>query len=122
VETVKVRNDDLIPVARPRMLKSSTTKVALGCDYKMYVTVSADDNGDPFEVFAHVGKSGSCIKAQVDGLCRCISAALRSGMPVGIFVHSLKNMSCNHPIIGGAKSCDDAIASVLENYIKKEAG
>ena len=43
---------------RPRSLPSTTTK--LQTEYgNLYVTVSTDEDGEPFEVFGWLGKGGS---------------------------------------------------------------
>ena len=43
---------------RPRSLPSTTTR--LQTEYgSLYVTVSVDENGEPFEVFGFLGKGGS---------------------------------------------------------------
>ncbi len=46
-----------------------------------YITMNTDDSGNPFEVFITVGKAGSDLQADADGLARMISLALRSTGP-----------------------------------------
>lgn len=115
-----VRKPKLIPVDRPPALPSSTHSVQLGCANKMFVTVTVDDDKNPVEVFATAGKAGMCITSQLATLCRCISVGLRSGIPVKHYAHSIRNIQCDAPVLGGAKSCGDGIAQVLEEYIVKE--
>ena len=43
---------------RPRTLPSSTTKLHTEHG-NLYVTVSLDEDGEPFEVFGSIGKAGS---------------------------------------------------------------
>ena len=43
---------------RPRSLPSSTTKLQTEMG-SLFVTVSVDENGEPFEVFGFLGKGGS---------------------------------------------------------------
>jgi ribonucleoside-diphosphate reductase alpha chain len=47
----------------------------------LYVTVNEDETGKPFEVFATLGKAGGAAMADVEGIGRLISLALRSGIP-----------------------------------------
>ena len=44
--------------ARPRSLPSATTKLQTEFG-NLYVTVSVDEDGEPFEVFGFLGKGGS---------------------------------------------------------------
>ena len=43
---------------RPRTLPSSTTKLHTEHG-NLYITVSLDEDGEPFEVFGSIGKAGS---------------------------------------------------------------
>src|SRR3989442_1620232 len=67
--------------SRPELLKGSTRRVEtpLGT---MYVTVTEDDRGQPFEVFISLGKAGGALMADVEAIGRLISLALRSGIPL----------------------------------------
>src|SRR5207249_10996245 len=67
--------------SRPDLLKGSTRRVEtpLGT---MYVTITEDDKGQPFEVFISLGKAGGALMADVEAIGRLISLALRSGIPL----------------------------------------
>src|SRR3989454_783212 len=67
--------------SRPELLKGSTRRVdtPLGT---MYVTITEDDRGQPFEVFISLGKAGGALMADVEAIGRLISLALRSGIPL----------------------------------------
>ena len=68
---------------RPRSLPSTTTK--LQTEYgNLYVTVSADEDGEPFEVFGWLGKGGSFQHGVTELACRLISLHLRRGMVMTI--------------------------------------
>ncbi|MDQ7029297.1 MAG: hypothetical protein Q9O62_05685 [Ardenticatenia bacterium] len=69
------------PKARPRRLSGATyfTHTPLG---KAYVTVNRDPEGEPFEVFANVGKAGSDIAAVSEAIGRLISLILRLPSPM----------------------------------------
>src|SRR5881394_3845353 len=61
--------------SRPDLLKGSTRRVEspLG---PMYVTITEDDKGQPFEVFMSLGKAGGALMADVEAIGRLISLAL----------------------------------------------
>ena len=66
---------------RPRTLPSQTTKLntELGT---LYVAVSLDEGGQPFEVFGWFGKGGSFQHGVAELACRLISLHLRRGTPL----------------------------------------
>ena len=67
---------------RPRTLPSSTTKLKTEHG-NLYVTVSLDEDGEPFEVFGSIGKAGSFTSGVTELACRLISLHLRRGTPLG---------------------------------------
>ena len=67
--------------ARPRSLPSTTTKLQTELG-NLYVTVSEDEDGEPFEVFGWLGKGGSFQHGVTELACRLISLHLRRGTPV----------------------------------------
>ena len=67
--------------ARPRSLPSTTTKLQTEMG-SLFVTVSVDDDGEPFEVFGYLGKGGSFQHGVTELACRLISLHLRRGTPV----------------------------------------
>ena len=48
----------------------------------MFVNITEDDRGQPFEVFINLGKAGGAAMADVEAMGRLISLALRSGIPI----------------------------------------
>ena len=66
---------------RPRSLPSTTTKLQTEMG-SLYVTVSTDEDGEPFEVFGWLGKGGSFQHGVTELACRLISLHLRRGTPV----------------------------------------
>ena len=110
--------------ARPRSLPSTTTK--LQTEYgNLYVTVSVDEDGEPFEVFGFLGKGGSFQHGVTELACRLISLHLRRGTPLteiidqcaGIqemapFWNQLDGKSV--PVLG----LGDGIAHVLKSHLK----
>ncbi|MGB5924853.1 MAG: vitamin B12-dependent ribonucleotide reductase [Dehalococcoidia bacterium] len=121
-EGAKKAEGKLAPRKRPKVTTGVTERVNTGCGY-IYVTVNFDQQGIS-EVFSTLGKAGGCAAAQLEGISRLTSLALRSGIDVNSIVKHLRGIRCpsiaweqGHAIL----SCADAIASVLEKYIKKEA-
>ncbi len=66
---------------RPRSLPSTTTKLQTEMG-SLFVTVSTDEDGEPFEVFGWLGKGGSFQHGVTELACRLISLHLRRGTPV----------------------------------------
>ena len=120
-EGVKKAEGKLSPRKRPKVTRGVTERVNTGCGY-IYVTVNFDSRGIS-EVFSTLGKAGGCAAAQLEAISRLTSLALRSGIDVDSIVKHLRGIRCpsiaweqGHAIL----SCGDAIASVLEKYIKEE--
>jgi ribonucleoside-diphosphate reductase alpha chain len=108
---------------RPETLGGYTTKIKTGYGY-LYVTVT-EFEGQPFEVFATIGKSGRSTTAKTEAIGRLASLALRSGVKVDDIVDQLKGISGEHPVFqngGLVLSIPDAIARVLEKrYLSEDA-
>lgn len=110
------------PRTRPTVVHGSTykTKTAYGT---LYVTVNEDERGEPFEVFAQMGKAGGFFAAKVEAISRLISLALRSGINVRQVIDQLKGIRGPSPIWteeGTILSLPDALSKVLEKHINKE--
>jgi len=100
---------------RPETLYGFTTKIKTGYGH-LYVTVT-EYEGQPFEVFATIGKSGRSTTAKTEAIGRLVSLALRSGVTVDKIVNQLKGIGGEYPIFqdgGLVLSIPDAIARVLE--------
>ncbi len=107
---------------RPDVVQGFTQKVQTGLGV-MYLTVN-EVNGQPFEVFATIGKSGRSITAKAEAIGRLVSLALRSGVAVRDIVTQIKGIGGEHPVFRGKGlllSIPDAIAWVLERrYLKNQ--
>lgn len=107
---------------RPDIVQGFTQKVQTGLG-AMYLTVNEVD-GQPFEVFATIGKSGRSITAKAEAIGRLVSLALRSGVAVRDIVAQIKGIGGEHPVFRGKGlllSIPDAIAWVLEKrYLGNE--
>lgn len=102
---------------RPEELEGITVKIKTGYG-NLYITVNILD-GKPFEVFAQIGKSGYSTMADTEAICRLISLALRSGIPVGNIIEQLKGIGGSSPVFGNGgliSSIPDAIAIILHKH------
>jgi len=110
--------------SRPDLLKGSTRRVEspLGT---MYVTITEDDKGQPFEVFMSLGKAGGALMADVEAVGRLISLALRSGVPLPEIYRQLRGISSDRAVgLGVHKvlSVPDAIGIAIEKWMQDKQG
>jgi ribonucleoside-diphosphate reductase alpha chain len=110
--------------SRPDLLKGSTRRVEtpLGT---MYVTITEDDRGQPFEVFMSLGKAGGALMADVEAIGRLISLALRSGIPLTEIYRQLRGISSDRAVGLGAHkvlSVPDAIGIAIEKWMHDRQG
>ena len=110
--------------SRPDLLKGSTRRVEtpLGT---MYVTITEDDKGQPFEVFMSLGKAGGALMADVEAIGRLISLALRSGIPLTEIYRQLRGISSDRAVGLGAHkvlSVPDAIGIAIEKWMHDRQG
>ncbi len=102
---------------RPDVLNGITEKIKTGYG-NLYVTINML-NKRPFEVFASIGKSGYSTMADTEAICRLISLAFRSGVPVSKVIEQLKGIGGSSPVFGNGgliSSIPDAIAQVLHKH------
>lgn len=107
------------PRPRPEVMSGKTYRVKTGYG-KLYITVNDDEKGHPFEVFATIGKSGGYFQEQSEAICRLISLAFRSRVPVEEVVDHLKGIRGPMPVFtdkGTVLSLPDAIGRVLEEHM-----
>jgi ribonucleoside-diphosphate reductase alpha chain len=110
--------------SRPEVLRGSTRRVdtPLGT---LYVTITEDDKGQPFEVFMTLGKAGGALMADVESLGRLISLALRSGIPIKEIYRQLRGISSDRVIgLGPNKilSVPDAVGIAIERWMQEKQG
>lgn len=105
---------------RPRVMDSSTIRINTGHG-TCYVTISSHPEApeDPFEVFASMGKAGSCDSAHIEAICRLASTCLRSGVSSREVLEQLEGITCHPHWDEGrlVKSTPDAIAAALDMFI-----
>jgi len=121
---VKEKRLPITPRPRPKVTRGVTREIRTGCG-DLYVTINENNEGEPFEVFAQLGKSGGCAASQTEAIGRLASLGLRSGIPWSLIVKQLKGISCDRPW-GLSKnritSCADAVGKAIEMYMEEKTG
>lgn len=110
--------------SRPEALRGTTRRVEtpLGT---LYVTITEDDKGQPFEVFMSLGKAGGALMADVEAIGRLLSLALRSGIPMKEIHRQLRGISSDRTIgLGTNKvlSVPDAVGIAIEKWMQEKQG
>ena len=138
------KNDDkkelkLEPKPRPEILPSATMGQKIGCG-KLYMHISFDEDGNPFEIFIQT-KAGDCTNAQLEPIGKLASHMLRCGIDVNIVLECLKDVRCPAPYLkdlykkkqmmekgvpqhinsnGEALSCSDGIYHAIKKALKSK--
>ncbi len=110
--------------SRPELLKGTTRRVETPMG-TLYVTITEDDKGQPFEVFMTLGKAGGALMADVEAVGRLISLALRSGIPMSEIHRQLRGISSDRVTgLGPTKvlSVPDAIGIAMERWMQAKQG
>ncbi|HTH63371.1 MAG TPA: vitamin B12-dependent ribonucleotide reductase [Gemmatimonadales bacterium] len=110
--------------SRPDLLKGTTRRLdtPLGT---LYVTITEDDKGQPFEIFMSLGKAGGALMADVEAIGRLISLALRSGIPMAEIHRQVRGISSDRVVgLGPNKvlSVPDAIGIAIEKWLQEKQG
>jgi ribonucleoside-diphosphate reductase alpha chain len=110
--------------ARPDKLRGTSTRkeTPLGT---MFVHITEDDRGQPFEVFINLGKAGGPAMADAEAMGRLISLALRSGIPLMEIHKQLRGISSDRAVgLGPHKvlSVPDAIGIALYEWWQEKQG
>ena len=108
----------LVPRERPTSVAGVTDLVRTGHG-NMYVNITFDEDGSPFEVFTTLGKAGGCDSANLEAVSRLVSLALRSGIDPDAITHHLQGITCCPAWDGGTliRSAPDAMAHALSNHL-----
>ena len=126
LETGKTKADDednqedhlKVPRQRPVSVTGVTDRVRTGHG-TMFVNITFDDQGHPFEVFANLGKSGSSDSAYLEAIARLSSMALRAGIDPSQIVDQLSGIT-DVPVWDGGtlvRSAPDAVALALSRHL-----
>jgi ribonucleoside-diphosphate reductase alpha chain len=110
--------------SRPDKLRGTTIRkeTPLGT---MFVNITEDDRGQPFEVFVTLGKAGGAAMADAEAMGRLISLALRSGIPITQIHKQLRGISSDRAVgLGPNKvlSVPDAIGIAIEEWSRDRMG
>lgn len=90
-----------------------------------YITMNSDEHGNPFEVFITVGKAGSDLQADAEGLGRMISLGLRTTAPqnrremLKLIIDQLQGIGGSRAVGMGSSrvmSLPDAVAGALMEF------
>lgn len=102
---------------RGRVMPSVTYRIRTGHG-NLFITVSQGEDKKPFEVFANLGKAGTCDHAYLEALGRLVSLALRSGIEVSEVSKQLIGITC-HPFYDNGTqilSAPDAVGKILAEW------
>jgi ribonucleoside-diphosphate reductase alpha chain len=110
--------------SRPDRLRGTTIRkeTPLGT---MFVNITEDEKGQPFEVFITLGKAGGSAMADAEAMGRLISLALRSGIPLMSVHKQLRGISSDRAVgLGPHKvlSVPDAIGIALHEWYQDKQG
>jgi ribonucleoside-diphosphate reductase alpha chain len=110
--------------ARPDTLRGTSIRkeTPLGT---MFVHITEDERGQPFEVFINLGKAGGAAMADVEAIGRLISLSLRSGISLQAIHRQLRGISSDRAVgLGPNKvlSVPDAIGIALEDWMREKQG
>lgn len=110
--------------SRPDMLRGTTIRkeTPLGT---MFVNITEDEKGQPFEVFINLGKAGGAAMSDAEAIGRLISLSLRSGIPLMEIHRQLRGIASDRAVgLGPNKvlSVPDAIGLALETWFREKQG
>ena len=110
-----------VPRQRPVSVMGVTDRVRTGHG-TMFVNLTFDESGHPFEVFAHLGKAGGCDSAYLEAIARLASLGLRSGIEPSQIVDQLKGITCDPAWDGGTlvRSAPDAVALAMSRHLLED--
>jgi ribonucleoside-diphosphate reductase alpha chain len=110
--------------ARPEVMRGTTIRkdTPLGT---LFVNITEDEKGQPFELFLNLGKAGGSAMADAEAIGRLVSLALRSGIPLMEIHRQLRGISSDRAVgLGPNKvlSMPDAVGIALEQWWRDKQG
>jgi ribonucleoside-diphosphate reductase alpha chain len=110
--------------SRPEVMRGTTIRkeTPLGV---MFVNITEDEKGQPFEVFLNLGKAGGSAMADAEAIGRLVSLALRSGISLQEIHRQLRGISSDRAVgLGPNKvlSLPDAVGIALEQWWREKQG
>lgn len=111
------------PQTRPKSLTGTTKKLSTGYG-DLFVTINEVDEGQPFEVFANIGKSGAYTESFTESTARLISLCLRCGIEPEDVIEQIEGI--RSPKVSWDKgdqvySVPDGIALAMRRYIDEKS-
>ena len=108
---------------RPKVMWGLTERYRTGHG-NMYVTMNFDEDNNPFEMFAALGKAGGCDSANLEAVSKLSSLCLRTGVDPGEIIYHLQGITCcpGWDERGQIKSAPDAMAHMLRQWSRSEDG
>lgn len=106
------------PLPRPVGLSGVTVRKATPLG-NLYLTLNTAD-GQPFELFAQLGKAGSDVAAFTESIARLVSLGLRCGIDPQEVADEMAGIGGNRSVGFGPnriKSVPDAIAHFMDDYL-----
>ncbi|MBW2622642.1 MAG: TSCPD domain-containing protein [Deltaproteobacteria bacterium] len=122
VENSQVTMGKIVSSKRPRIYRSTTEEFSTGCG-DIYVHISFDENDNPVELFASMGKAGGCSSAMLEAVGKSTSIGLRCGISPEQFIKQYIGIRCPNPTWADGEqilSCIDAMGRGLENAQKSK--
>lgn len=115
---------DVAPMSRPKSLIGKTKEVQTGYG-NLFVTINEVDDGEPFEVFANIGKSGGYTESFTESTARLISLCLRCGIDPEDVVEQIEGI--RSPKVSWDQgdqvfSVPDGIALAMRRYLNENNG
>lgn len=111
----------ILPIKRPRSLTGITDSRHTP-EGNLYLTMNFHD-GQPFELFAQIGKAGSDISAFTEAIARLISLAFRCGIETEAVADELIGIGGSRTVGFGpnrVRSVPDAIGQFIMSWLHKQ--
>jgi len=109
--------------AKPRLKKNKSVtldgKTSCG-SFNVTITTQNDKVKDIIIKMSQDKPGGGCMAANMEGIARSISIGIQDGKILENYAKSLKGITCSSPTPGGSSSCCDAIAGVLDEFVKEQ--
>lgn len=107
--------------ARPYILQGRTFRMKCEAG-NLYITVNSDEEGNPFEVFIHLGKAGTTVNTLTEALGRILSLSLQYSIPPMELINQLQGIKAGESRLTQedgevTTSIPDAIALALEKVL-----
>ena len=122
-EAAEPQRPVLVERQRPSVIRGITERVRTAHG-NLFVTVNVDEDEQPFEVFATLGKAGSTESAHLEAVSRLVTMALRAGVDPAEITSHLRGIT-DEPVWDGGtlvRSAPDAVALVLDRHFGPDAG